>query len=346
MKSLLLIVAVLVAVQAYSPTYTGNGWQQQSADNKADTLYNVVMQNTQSNGWFSAVRMAELFMENLNTSFDFVGDDMPGQNLFNVEERPKVIHSVGAIAQAQYVDYGGHNFTGIFKGCSNAFLRLSLAAKPESNNIAPGLSMKFMRNNIKSGNIFAMYALTGQSSFNYFAHDLSNHPPAVNVNDPSIPFAKKMLFNAFSKASAWPTYLGVSDLAHYDQNGNTVANPVFPFRVIFHPVKSVHSLFPDAPQSGDSYFLKQFMSMAPGPVYEVYVQPTPFQNVTVGPIGRVDITTGMSSSMFGDRDMFFQHTRMEDDLAAAPSWIKAAAAIQNWQGTQIPAYVYPDLPFK
>jgi hypothetical protein len=346
MKFLVVVAVLAVIAQAYSPKYTGTAWQSQASDNKEDTLYNAVMADTTSNGWYSAVHLAELFIENLNTSFSYVGDDMPGQNLFNLEERPKLIHSVGTVSQIQYIDLGGHNFTGVFKGCQNGFLRLSLATPPDAKIIVPGLSLKFMRNGVPSGNVFAMYSLNGQSSFNFFKHDLSNHAPQVNINDPNIPFAKKMLFNAFSKVSTWPTWLGVNDLGKYDQYGNTVANPVFPFRVIFHPVTAIHSLFPDAPQSGDSFFLNQLETLAPGPIYEVYAQPTPYSNLTIGPIGRIDGLTSPSSSLFGDRDMYFQHTRMEDDFNLNPAWVAPAKNIQTAQGSAVPPYAYPDLPWK
>jgi len=41
--------------------------------------------DTSPYGWYSVFRMPELFVEDINTSFDFVGDDMPAQGLFNME---------------------------------------------------------------------------------------------------------------------------------------------------------------------------------------------------------------------------------------------------------------------
>ena len=106
-----------------------------------------------------------------------------------------------------------------------------------------------------------------------------------------------------------------------DQNGVLAPNPFYPFRLIFHPVTAVHSIFPSAPQSGSDFYLAQLASMAPGPVFEVYAQPTPFSNATIGPIGRIDLLTSPSSSMFGDKDGRRKMLRgvaqpVEDDGAA------------------------------
>jgi hypothetical protein len=44
-----------------------------------------------------------------------------------MELRPKVIHTVGLVAEVEFVSTGDHPYTGVFKGCSNAILRISLA---------------------------------------------------------------------------------------------------------------------------------------------------------------------------------------------------------------------------
>ncbi len=65
-----------------------------------------------------------------------------------------------------------------------------------------GISLKFFRDGIKSSNFMAMYSLEGQQSFNFFAHDLTNHVPELG---PSAPFKLKQLRNSFKAASDWPT---------------------------------------------------------------------------------------------------------------------------------------------
>jgi len=71
--------------------------------------------------------MTELFIESVVTSFTNVADDMPGQGIFDTEVRPKLIHSVGLVAEGSFISNGQHNYTGVFKGADNIILRISTA---------------------------------------------------------------------------------------------------------------------------------------------------------------------------------------------------------------------------
>eukprot|EP00760_Papus_ankaliazontas_P004043 PhM_4_TR11681/c2_g1_i1/m.76171 len=131
--ALIFAVAFLGAVAAsgYSPKYTGSAWQANAAQAKLTTLNARILEDTKTAGWYSKLHLAELFLESLNRTFEYVGDDMPGQSLFNVEERPKLIHAVGSVAHASWVDLGNHNYTGVFAGgCASSYIRLSLALEP------------------------------------------------------------------------------------------------------------------------------------------------------------------------------------------------------------------------
>lgn len=80
-------------------------------------------------------------------------------------------------------------------------------------NVTPGLTLKILRDGVKSSNIFAMYSLEGQSSFNMFEHDLTNHVP--NLGD-GASLALKALAAKFKTASQWPTMIGLKDCASFD----------------------------------------------------------------------------------------------------------------------------------
>merc|ERR1711879_1089194 len=182
-------------------------------------------------GWYSAVHQAELFVEGMDKTFDFTGDDMPDQGLFGAEQRPKLIHSVGVVADAKFVPIGSYNYTGLFRGADDCFLRFSLATKPTTKPpvTIPGISLKCMRNGVESGNVYTVLA------------------------------------------QREPTSL-------------------------------------------------------------------------LDTIGNIVITESPAPSKFGDKDMFFQHTRMEDDVAIRPEWTSDIEAIVAEQQS-IPGYAFPDLPF-
>jgi len=333
-----LIIASLVLASCYE--FHGDAWQRQTAQAKQAQLWSAITSDTTPAEWPSSLAIAELFIENMNISFDTVADDMPTQFVFHTK-RPKLIHSVGPIAQAQWVSNGKHNYTGIFQGGNYGFIRFSLAIKPDPEasvrGFTPGLSIKFLRTGVKSTNFFLMFSLTGQSSFNFFKHDLSNHPP--NVDTSRVDLAQRLLFDHFKTASFWNNLMGLAEFAKFNESGGAIAKPNFPYRLVFHPLTKFHTMFPDQ----NSKPLGQVLSVLPvGPLYEIWAEDHP--GADLAPIGTLVLRTSPTSSQFGDSDMFFEHQRMEDDFKYRPEWVGPAAAIQAKQAS-IPDYTYPDLPW-
>lgn len=97
-----------------------------------------------------------------------------------------------------------------------------------------------------------MYSLEGQSSFNMFEHDLTNHVP--NLGD-SAPLALKAIAAKFKTASQWPTMIGLKDCSSFDQYGNAEPQINFPFRLVFHPSNDAHNAFDSAPHGDDKFYL-------------------------------------------------------------------------------------------
>jgi len=278
----------------------------------------------------------------MDPTFDTVADDMPRQ-FFGLQRRPKLIHSVGCIAQAKWVPTDRNPYTGVFNGCDNLFIRFSLAkeATKGAKGYAPGISVKCMRSGVPSANIFAMFSLQGQDSWNFFKHDLTNHVPDLSSK---ADFILQRLRGKFAEASDWPTMLGLADFATYDQNGGNVTEPKFPFRLIFHPTTVVHNSFDDAP-TDDPFENVIAKKLSPGPLYYVYAQdqPTDLPSQYIQ-IGVLSLTAKPGTSQFSDKFMFYQHSRMEDDFDYYPQWVAHAKEIvQQQRNTDY--YTYPDLPF-
>jgi hypothetical protein len=273
----------------------------------------------------------------MDTTFDWVGDDMPAQWL---GRRPKLIHSVGVVANGKWIA-SSNAYTGIFQGCDNVFIRLSVAAQPTTGDYGytPALSLKCFRNGAPSSNLFAMYSLEGQTSWNFFAHDLSNHVPDLSS---SAPFILQELRKTFAKVSDFPSMIGLHDLAKTDQTGKNISTPHFPFRVIFHPTTAIHNAFPSAPSQP---FYKTLVSglQTPGPLYEIWAQDTP-ASTSFTRIGTLQTTSPARTSNFGDRYLFFQHVKMEGDFVYQPSWKEPAEQIMAKQ-RQTDHWTYPDLPW-
>jgi len=259
--------------------------------------------------------------------------------------RPKLIHSVGVVADAVWrVVPNNLGYTGIFQsGCSKMYIRLSCAREPAAGagGYTPGLSMKLLRDGVPSGNMFAMYSLQGQESWNFFTNDLTNHVPDLSNN---AEFILKELRSVFAKVSAWPVMIGTSDLAQYDANGKNITSPKFPFRLVFHPTTALHNAFPDTPQQPFTDVLVRGLAN-PQDMYYVYAVVNPNDaNDKFVHIATITTTTPATTTTFGDVFMFFEHTKMENDLVFRPDWADPATKIMANQ-REIDDYTYPNLPF-
>jgi len=315
----ILLVLFLVTCYSQSTPFSGSVWEAHTNDFKFGSLGTIITNNTTPGQYPSDLELAELFLEDMNLSFDTVADDMPYQ--FLGQRRPKLIHSVGVIAEAVWTPVENNmGYTGIFKsGCNDLFVRLSLAKAPvnEAGGYAPGFSLKCLRSGVKSANMFGMFSLQGQDSWNFFKNDLTNHVPDLSDN---ANFLLRELRATFAKASQWPVMIGLSDLAHYDQNGNNITSPVFPFRLVFHPTTALHNKFPDAASANPFEVLENGLQQ-PGDMYYIYAVVNP--NDTIDKfvrIGTITTKTAATTSNFGDKYLFFDHVRMEDDLKYRPDW--------------------------
>jgi len=262
-------------------------------------------------------------------------------------KKKKLIHSVGVVLDTQFVSEKNNNYTGIFTGCQNVIARLSIAQESDPNGgegaLAPGIALKFARTNVRSANVFTMYSLIGQSSFNFFAHDLSSHVPDLPADAPS---ALLLIRAKFATASSFPVFTGLSDLAQFDEDGNKIDKLNFPFRLHFHPNISLHKSIPDNYTGAD--FADQLIKVLQPNLhlYDIYAQETPFNDdlVLVGKL--YSKQTSAVRSYFGDKTMFYQHTRFENDLQFKPNWSdKAKSIIDDQRKQKFPGYHYPDLPY-
>jgi hypothetical protein len=276
----------------------------------------------------------------MNPTFDAVREDLPPQGPFDWFQRPKLIHSVGCIASSTFTPTSTNKFTGIFQGSNYGFVRFSTAASYDATpqSFTPGISLKFLRDGIPSANFMSMYSLEGSDSFNFFTHDLTNHVPNLSLNASE---ALRLLGDKFMEASDWPIFLGLSDVASFDEHGKQVAAPVFPYRLVFQALPDLKAMFSKQFTTSE---LCTMISKVPAPrvIYNVYAETDP--NDTPQLIGHLSITSQATSSFWADSSMFFEHKRMEDDFGIRPDWVSAATEIIDQQA-ELPYFNgYPDLP--
>ena len=204
-----LVIAALLGASIGSKltdSFTGDKYDAQSASAKSDQIWDSVMADTKSFGWYSKVRMGAILTEDMSATMLTHSDAMPSPW---TGERNKYIHSVGVVAKCKFQSSGQHPFTGIFEGADHGIVRLSVAQEPNKDvqNIAPGIALKFMRDGLESVSLVSMYSVDGQPSWNFFANDLTSHIPDAK--------SKSLwpLEQAFHRATDYITATGLSDFA-------------------------------------------------------------------------------------------------------------------------------------
>jgi len=344
-------LAATVAVGHYQPEFVGYEWQSKIARAKSIALARALAANgTTPNPWYSLLTQGQLFIESMSLTFDSVEDDMPAQTiLLSQGARKKVIHTEGAVAEAEWVDYGGHNFTGVFDGgCPYGIVRLSNALEPvyDPPTTFPAIAFKCLRDGIPATNVLGFSNFVGYSTFNFFGHDLSNHVGVMNPDSDLI--AEKLILTKkkFQTVSKYAEWMGLAQFATAGANGSAPATPNFPWRLVYHPTAELHNSFNHSPTRDTSYFVAQLSTIgANTTLYRIFVQAAPHAPVT-GPIGEIRTTSRMGGSFWGDVGLFFQHSALDYDLELKPEWKAQADAIYAQQ-QQLPLPPdWPDLPWE
>ncbi len=214
------------------------------------------------------------------------------------EKRDKVIHTYGAVCKIKFISNDNHSFTGIFTGIDHGLVRLSLAKKPDENNIVPGAAFKFLLDNVPSINFMVMASLEGQSSFNFFEHSFSN---IVELPQNRV---LQMLAKAFSTVSKDPTKVDVSNLFKIMPNGTKVMMPKTALKLNLVPGKQL-SFNEKAHETRDDFRDIPAESI----LYEVYACELETSDEIL--LGKIVTKDKFICSEFGDANLFFRHQRFD-----------------------------------
>jgi len=311
--TLLLIFAICVSPRLTND-FESKSYQLKSANEKSDLIWNNIIHNTTSLGFYTGAPL-ELILRGLSHTFDHESDTLP-------EGRKKLIHTVGNVGKVSFVPSGPKNdYTGIFRGAAFGYLRLSIAKDTTTSdpspqaalgNFLPGMGLKFLRTGLKSSNLVAMESLGGQDSWNYFKNDFTNH----------IKPAEGMFFKVvgwkFSGQTDYILSMGLKDWAEYKENGKPEANPVYPYQLIFRPADELRTGFPDKYKED---FTIQLGTLKKGmKVYTVFAKKTP--KSVPEKIGKLILNSEMTTSNWGDERLFFQHNKFDEDILDHPKWSK------------------------
>ncbi len=294
--------------------FASQTYQAMTRQAKFDKIWGKVNEDNNPYGWYSSFTFVQILFYDMKKSFNYYADSMPSG-------RKKLLHSVGNVGLVEFVAVkdSSNPYTGIFQGCSHVILRLSCAFKPDEgkrtadeamDNFTPGFGIKFLRDKIHSGNTVAMYGVNGQPSWNFFENDFSNHIAKADG------IALSILNYKFSEATKWTTMIGLSDMAKYDQDGNILQDPIIPYKLIFRPTADAKNLFTD-------YFSQTFTEeLKKIPVDMVLYNVLAVAQPDTDPvkIGSLVVKKQFVTSKWGDKELFFRHGLMDDDLKLHPEW--------------------------
>jgi len=309
--TLLVIAASLShgAEEVSSPEYIAK-----TASEKSDLIWANVMEDTTPGEWYGLLEMPHIFAEDMCETFRAPGDELPFEDgIITDGTRWKLIHSVGTVGKVEWRDLGGHSYSGIFTGATNGYVRFSLAKEPAPPALetAPGLGLKFLRDGIDSANLVAMYSVNGQESWNFFKNDFTTHigPGGLDL----LPLQVK-----FSEATNYVQYSALSNWGQYGEDGVEVTDSMlFPYMLRFKPSGEIN--FPDEYVND---WLEDLKSIPQGTtLYQVWAfdKPEELDGVEVH-IADLVLTSEMTTSVWGDKHLFFRHQDMAEDVALYPEW--------------------------
>jgi len=280
-----------------------------------------------------ASTLKNILTESMITTFDDHMEVFP-------PARKKVIHVQG-VSCAFRLKTTSKQFTGILEeGQTTGVIRMGSAASLDKAGpgMFPGFGIKWLRSGVGSADFVALRETGPGGSMNYFATPLGNHVA---------PAAALQKTGKFQQASGCIDMVGLSNVCSYTQDGEKVAKPVFPFEIVF---EAADINFPDEKKTDDD-LLKELSSIPVGSnLYNVYTYASPNDKIagTKEFLGVMTTIAECHQSLFGDKQMFFRHQRMEEDFALAPEWIPqmaglkdtactaSAKPISNWQCVPVP----------
>ena len=167
----------------------------------------------------------------MDTSFTNHWDVLPPGRL-------KFAHGVAAICPFKIDISSKSRYTGILKpGTVHGLMRLGTGSDITSKSdpgMTPGAAMKFLRSGTYSANALFSYSTmpVKEKTFDFFGYPLSNH---ALVRKPEGHHLGRVLGAVmtgvkYCETKSCVSKVGISDLTFYDQAGNFVKKPKFPYR--------------------------------------------------------------------------------------------------------------------
>ena len=301
------------------PSYTNEyldtpEYQAMSAYCKQKLIWGRIKENDTVNRFFVGADYQKMFNEDCNLQYDTVSDTMP----YNIMRRT---YARGVHTLAEFIPTDDTPYTGIFKGSRNAVVRISefTQTTPELPKTSPGGQIKFLRDGMASANLHAAFAIDGQPSFNYFKNRWTNV-----LRHSQNECTRETYQKWQADGSDFVGCYSLMEMALYDDYGNHEEAPHWPYMIELEPY-DVYG-WTDAYQND---FNDQLKVIKPNvALFKVlaYDEP-PELDGKERLIGWISTRSETVTSLWGDKNLFFQSHRYEDDIQYRPHYGKW---LQRW----------------
>ena len=267
-------------------------YQALSAYCKSQIIWERVNRDHTPERFFVGNEFAGFFEQDMNLSFDTVSDTMP-------PGRIKKTHPRGTTTLMEFIPTHDTPYTGIFKGCKHAVMRISEFAltTPENPKTAPGHGMKFLRDGMSSANWFAMFAFDGQPSFNFFRNRWTNI-----LREMDNTCARETIGKHLAEVSNFTGAMSIMELSQFDQYGQEIKDHHWPFQIDVEPY-DVYG-WTDAYQND---FHDQLTVVKPDTaMFKIFAYDSPPElGGEERHIGWLVSRSKTTPSLFGDQELFF-----------------------------------------
>jgi len=302
------------------PSYAGDyldtpEYQSMSGYCKQELIWKRIKANDTINRFFVGTEYKKMFNEDCNLQYDTVSDTMP----YNIMKRlyPRGVHT-----RVEFIPTPHSSYTGIFRGSKNAIMRIAeqSVTTPELPKTAPAGEIKFLRDGMASANIHTAFAVDGQPSFNFFKNRWTNV-----LRQSENECTRETLQKWQATATDYVGSYSLMELALYDEQGNEEYEPHWPYMIELEPY-DVYG-WTDAYQND---FHDQLQVIKPNvSMFKVmaYDEP-PELGGKESLIGHIVSRSETVTSLWGDKNLFFQLHRYEDDLVHRPHYSKW---LQTWK---------------
>jgi hypothetical protein len=254
----------------------------------------------------------EMLKQNANTTFCQASDEMK-------RRIKKTTHTQGVVAHIAWESTGDHPYTGMYaSGTDHAVLRFSETTNLHENStgLLPSMAIKFLRDGVKSDNLFAMPQFTSTDSWNFFKMPMRNRVQGFTMEDNPVEYQtiqKKLI-----EGSPRPFGTAIGHVGMHNLDGTALEQEFV--NVPYELWYTSPFQFSDEPEMVDGeqvMFYDQLKTIPVGAtILEVWGITAPlsdeFESEKIK-IADVKLLSPLITSTFADTRLYFQHKRITYD---------------------------------